>query len=767
MKFGVKFKKEMVPEWTEAYMDYNGLKRILREVIRYKQSMRPIVGNRALQQKQTSDETLSGLLLQSGDLESKGDIENKVSDVDTSQQDGSREIYETKFFRQFEDLGESEIMFFRKLDRELNKVNNFYKAKAEELMHEASLLDKQMDALVALRVKVRNPDLDGSTLKRRTLSHVNLRMAQTCSTSSRNRIQGRGHMGLIPEVDAIDNHQQEESTAGPELTSAITTISRSDCGEDAKNHCREDPLEILEHVKINNTLESLISTIKGVFKDSKEGELSFNKEELRKVEEQLRNVFIEFYHKLHLVKHYSFMNLSAFSKIMKKYEKITSRRGARSYMKIVDDSYLGNSDEVNGLLERVEDTFIKNFSNLNRREGMKSLRPKEKIEKHSVTFFSGFFLGCSIALLMAIVLRIDAHNLMDKEEGTHLFAYIVLHMLIYAADIYFWGLYRVNYPFIFGFKRGTELGYQEVFLLSTGLAVLASAGFLANLHLDMDSSTQGYKTVTELVPLSLVTFVLIITFCPFNIIYRSSRFFFIRCIFHFICAPLYPVTLPDFFLADQLTSQVQAFRSIELYICYYGLGKYSRRQSKCLSHGVYNTFYFIVAVVPFWLRFLQCIRRFWEDKDAMDGYNGLKYLSTIVAVLIRTAFELEKRTTWMVLALVSSAVAVTMNTYWDVVVDWGLLQRRSRNRYLRNKLLISQKSIYFAAMKLSAAAFGASSGIAPFSRYAYVPEFYQIPSKSPVYLNLTAPGHWTLQGLAIIKAPEINQTSAFKLRLNS
>lgn len=78
-------------------------------------------------------------------------------------------------------------------------------------------------------------------------------------------------------------------------------------------------------------------------------------------------------------------------------------------------------------------------------------------------------------------------------------------MLMYAADIYFWGLYRVNYPFIFGFKRGTELGYQEVFLLSTGLAVLASAGFLANLHLDMDSSTQGYKTVTELVPLSLVT----------------------------------------------------------------------------------------------------------------------------------------------------------------------------------------------------------------------------------------------------------------------
>ena len=77
-------------------------------------------------------------------------------------------------------------------------------------------------------------------------------------------------------------------------------------------------------------------------------------------------------------------------------------------------------------------------------------------------------------------------------------------MLMYAANIYFWRRYRVNYPFIFGFKRGAELGYREVFLLGTGLAVLASAGFLANLHLDMDSSTRDYKTVTELVPLGLV-----------------------------------------------------------------------------------------------------------------------------------------------------------------------------------------------------------------------------------------------------------------------
>jgi hypothetical protein len=86
-----------------------------------------------------------------------------------------------------------------------------------------------------------------------------------------------------------------------------------------------------------------------------------------------------------------------------------------------------------------------------------------------------------------------------------LFAFIVLHILIYSANIYFWRQYRVNYPFIFGFKQGTELGHRDVFLLGTGLAVLALSSFLANLHLDLGSKASNYRTITELVPLGLVT----------------------------------------------------------------------------------------------------------------------------------------------------------------------------------------------------------------------------------------------------------------------
>ena len=93
-------------------------------------------------------------------------------------------------------------------------------------------------------------------------------------------------------------------------------------------------------------------------------------------------------------------------------------------------------------------------------------------------------------------------------------------MLMYAANIYFWRRYGVNYSFIFGFKHGTELGYREVFLLSTGLAVLVQACFLANLHVALDSSTPSYKTFPEMVPLCLITATflnfLYLLFDPYN-----------------------------------------------------------------------------------------------------------------------------------------------------------------------------------------------------------------------------------------------------------
>lgn len=77
-------------------------------------------------------------------------------------------------------------------------------------------------------------------------------------------------------------------------------------------------------------------------------------------------------------------------------------------------------------------------------------------------------------------------------------------MLMYSANIYFWRRFKINYAFIFGFEQGTELGYREVLLLSSGLAVLSMAAVISNLDMEMQEKTNSFSTVTELVPLVLV-----------------------------------------------------------------------------------------------------------------------------------------------------------------------------------------------------------------------------------------------------------------------
>ncbi|XP_010461306.1 PREDICTED: phosphate transporter PHO1 homolog 8 [Camelina sativa] len=672
MKFGKEYVAQMVPEWQQAYIDYDCLKTILREI---QTSKKRSERQGDLKHKLSGRRNFSGLTKRYSRASSSRDIENHDILVHATTGDDGFEKYETTILKVAEAGRESELVFFKTLDLEFDKVNHFYRYKVDELVKEAVVLNRQMDALIAFRIKLDQP----SSL---------LSCSETVSV----------------DINALDS-KKHRKTLAEEM--GIKIEENGSNGGDSTKERVPEALSVLDHIRLNKNQETPLSTIRNVLKLSNQEELKFTRENLKKIEERLKDVFIDFYRKLRHLKNYSFLNTLAISKIMKKYDKIGSRNAAKLHMEMVDKSYLTSSDEINKLMLRVETIFVEHFASSNRSKGMNLLRPKVTKERHRITFSTGFFVGCTVSLLTALGMFVHARNIMGTEGQKiymetmfplySLFAFVVLHMIMYAANIYFWKQYRVNYPFIFEFKEGTELGYRHVLLLSFGLGTLALCAVLVNLDMEMDPNTNDYKTYTELVPLFVVALVIAISVCPFNIFYRSSRFFFLMVLFRCIAAPLYKVNLPDFFLADQLTSQVQALRSLEFYICYYGWGDFKQRQNTCKSSDVYSTFYFIVAVIPYWLRFLQCVRRLIEGKDSSQGFNALKYLLTIVAVCLKTAYSLNRGNAWRIATFVFSALATFYGTYWDIVYDWGLLHRPSKS-WLREKLLVPHKSVYYVAM---------------------------------------------------------------------
>lgn len=170
MKFSKELSSQMVPEWEEAYINYSYLKTILQDIDHFKNRNKPpaaavTTNNPAgLKRRLTLYRAFSGLIQRSSSkISSPGpmqDVESQpilVSSVDRS--DG-QEGFETRFLMSGDEGGEYELVFFRRLDDEFNKVNKFYKAKVAEVMKEADVLNKQMNALIAFRIKVDNPKYD-------------------------------------------------------------------------------------------------------------------------------------------------------------------------------------------------------------------------------------------------------------------------------------------------------------------------------------------------------------------------------------------------------------------------------------------------------------------------------------------------------------------------------------------------------------------------------------------------------------------------------
>lgn len=117
------------------------------------------------------------------------------------------------------------------------------------------------------------------------------------------QFEGRSHMDVIQEVEMSSEGRLEDEKREDKVEKAGDR--RNSNGKKAEiRGFRPASLEILDHVKINVTPETPVSTLKGILMMSSNSDLSFSKRELRKAEEQMTRAFIEFNRKLLLLKSY-------------------------------------------------------------------------------------------------------------------------------------------------------------------------------------------------------------------------------------------------------------------------------------------------------------------------------------------------------------------------------------------------------------------------------------------------------------------------------
>jgi len=73
----------------------------------------------------------------------------------------------------------------------------------------------------------------------------------------------------------------------------------------------------------------------------------------------------------------------------------------------------------------------------------------------------------------------------------------------------------------------------------------------------------------------------------------------------------------------------------------------------------------------------------------------------MVAAGARVTYGRHDSNIMLVIVIITSVIATMYQLYWDFVKDWGFLNRNSRNAWLRDDLVLKNKSIYYMSMALN------------------------------------------------------------------
>ncbi|CAH9147521.1 unnamed protein product [Cuscuta epithymum] len=368
------------------------------------------------------------------------------------------------------------------------------------------------------------------------------------------------------------------------------------------------------------------------------------------------------------------------------------------------------SCKVLKLADEVEEIFIKHFAEDDKRKAMKYLKPTLKKDSHAVTFFIGLFTGCFVALLVGYLIMAHITGMYRQAQSNtfymetvypvlSIFSLLFLHLFMYGCNIFMWRKTRINYSFILELAPKKELKYRDVFLIcTTSMTVVVGVLFL---HLALVSKGYAFTQVQAIPGLLLLSFLLLLV-CPFNIVYKTSRFRFLRVMRNIILSPMYKVVMLDFFMADQLCSQIPLLREVEYIACYYVTGSYKNKDyGYCMRTKYYRDLAYAVSFLPYYWRAMQCARRWLDEGNKSHLVNLGKYVSAMLAAGAKVAYERETSLGWLCLVVVISSSATVYQLYWDFVKDWGLLQPHSKNPWLRNELMLPQKFIYYFSMGLN------------------------------------------------------------------
>ncbi|KAF8014362.1 hypothetical protein BT93_H0256 [Corymbia citriodora subsp. variegata] len=717
VKFSKELEAQLIPEWKDAFVNYWQLKKHVKKIKLSRKPKQPQQVDRdfglsIFDPIRSMAKKVAGKFRKPAndpDIIQKKNTRDMEEGEEEKEEEEEREVYENELVQLFSEEDEVNV-FFEKLNEELDKVNRFYTSREDEFLERGDALNKQLQILL---------DLKQILADRRRKNSSSFRSAGGGGASPRSSWPSSARTSNFSETPTELLETPMDTSETDEVIAALERNGLSFVGAAARSKTKSNGKpKMAMRIDIPATTPTrMIAAVTSVLWEDlvnnprKDGPADFiNRKKIQYAEKMIRGAFVELYKGLGLLKTYSSLNMMAFTKILKKFDKVAKRQASNSYLKEVKKSHFISSDKVVRLMDEVESIFTKHFASNDRKKAMKFLKPQHNKDSHMITFFVGLFTGSFVTLfsiyaILAYIAGIfNSHTDMGYMETVYpvfsVFTLLSLHLFMYGCNLFMWKGTRINHNFILEFSSSTALKYRDAFLICTTFMTAVVGAMVVHLLLRANHFSPSQ---VDAIPGALLLISFAVLVCPVDIFYRSTRFCFIRIMRNIFFSPFYKVLLVDFFMADQLTSQIPLLRHMETTACFFLARSFKTHQYEtCKSGRIFNELKYVISFLPYYWRAMQCARRYFDEGKTEHLANMGKYVSAMVAAGARLTYERQPDShLWLGIVLVTSVVATMYQLYWDFVRDWGFLNPKSRNPWLRDELVLKRKSIYYISIALN------------------------------------------------------------------
>jgi len=282
---------------------------------------------------------------------------------------------------------------------------------------------------------------------------------------------------------------------------------------------------------------------------------------------------------------------------------------------------------------------------------------------------------------------------------------LILCYWCWGVCVMVWHRKRINHLYLMDLKPRLSNSHRQVFKHCITLTSFFLINFLLYFKMERGDFPKWFPNA--ILPM-LMLVILLVIMCPWPGCGTAEKQWpsaFARV----LIAPIPQVDFKHVFIGDVLTSTVKVLIDIAYGLCFLGSGLWSHADVKddptgriCLDSPVLkNVFNPILSALPLWLRFLQCLRRYYDTGSRFPHMvNAGKYAVAHSVVLVGVFHKSlatgspDERAAWIL-----TLSASTIYSYiWDIKCDWNVGQMKHKG--LREHLVVASPWFYYMAIVL-------------------------------------------------------------------